>query len=296
MSETYGPGVGALCALGSAFTWSLIGLLARVLSLAFNPVTINAVRTSVGGALLLAWVLLTGRAGKLTEVSPRNFGLLAVSIVVAGGVGDTAFFASTRSLGLARAMTISTTYPLIAALLAAALIGEPLTLRVAAGALLTATGLTLIVTARREETTRPGRFGVGLTAAALAALAWAVSVILLKAPLRDVDATTAQAIRLPLVGIILWATPWTRGVIGQFKRSGHTARRQMAWLGVLSAVSSVMFVAGLKYAGVGVASVLSSTSPLFATLLELLVLGQHLKPTAVLGSIITVAGITGLQL
>lgn len=296
MEILYGPGLGALSALGSALTWALISLLVRTLSPVFNSVTINAVRTSVGSVLLLAWLFLTGATGELVSVPPKALGFLAISTALAFGLGDTVFFESTRSLGLARAMTVSMTYPLIAALLAWALIDEPITAGVAAGSLLTLGGLALIVTARKEQASREARFWLGLATATLASVAWAVSVILMKPPLREVDATIAQAIRLPLAGVLLWATPWARGAAGQLKRSGKTAVWRMAWLGALTAASSVMFVAGLKYAGVAVATVLSSTAPMFAIPLGLFFLGERLAPRAVLGSLVTVAGIAILQL
>jgi len=295
LDRLYGPWLGALCALGSALAWAVISLLVRTLFPAFNSVTINAVRTTLGGVLLLAWILLIGGIEGLVGVSARNFGLLAVSIVIASGLGDTVFFESTRSLGLARAMTVSMTYPLIAALLAAALLGEPITLRVAAGSLLTLAGLALIVSTRGTEPSARERFWLGLSAATLAAFAWAVSVILLKSPLGEVDATTAQAIRLPVAGAFLWATPWARGAVGQLKRSGNAALWRMTWLGLLTAASSVMFVAGLKYSGVAVATVLSATAPMFAIPLGLIFLGERLTPAVLLGSIATVAGIAVLQ-
>lgn len=296
MNPLFGPGLGAFCALGSAITWAVISLLVRTLAPAFNSVTINAVRTTLASVLLLAWILLVEGSGELVGVSPKNFALLAVATVLAFGIGDTVFFESTRSLGLARAMTVSMTYPLIAALLAAVLLGERLTLSVAAGSVLTLGGLTLIVTSRGEETVQEKRFWLGLSAATLASLAWAVSVILMKSPLREMDATTAQAIRLPVAGALFWVTPWTRGAVGQLRQSGNIAIWRMACLGALTAASSVMFVAGLKYAGVAIATVLSSTAPMFAIPLGLVFLGERLRLRAILGSIITVTGIAIIQL
>lgn len=139
-------------------------------------------------------------------------------------------------------------------------------------------------------------FEIGLGAALLASLAWAVAVNVLKAPLREIDAVTAQAIRLPIAAVVLWATPWTRGTIRKLKTSETTTHWAMIGLGALTAVSSVMFVAGVKYAGVPVATVLSSTSPLFALPVGLFVLGERPTPAVVLGSIVTVTGIAVLQL
>ena len=57
-------------------------------------------------------------------MSGATFVQLTVSIVAAIGIGDTVFFESTRAIGLSRAMTIATTYPVGAALLAAAFLGR----------------------------------------------------------------------------------------------------------------------------------------------------------------------------
>src|SRR5207253_2805911 len=129
--------------------------------------------------------------------------------------------------------------------------------------LLTLGGIVLIV-APWAERAPDERFWFGVGTATLASLAWAVSVIFLKAPLRELDAVTAQAIRLPLAAVVLWTTPWARAAAGGLGRIGGSALARLAALSVLTAVSSVMFVASVKYAGVAVSAVLSSTAPMFA--------------------------------
>src|SRR5207247_2069594 len=107
------------------------------------------------------------------------------------------FFESTRALGVGRAMTISTTYPVGAAAIAAVFLDEPVTLPIAVGTLVTLAGLALIVAPWAERAPEE-RFWFGVGTAALASLAWAVSTVLVKPPLSEKDAVTAQAIRLPL--------------------------------------------------------------------------------------------------
>lgn len=260
-----------------------------------GSVGVNALRSSLGGALVLAWVVATGGVGAFATLSANGFVLLALSIVAAITIGDTVFFESTRALGLGRAMTISMTYPVGAAVLAAAFLDEPLTLPFAAGTLLTLGGLTLIVAPWAERA--PGeRFWFGVGTATLASLAWAVSVVVLKAPLREIEPVTAQAIRLPLAAATLWATPWARGVLGGLGRRGGPVLARLAVLSALTAVSSVLFVAGVKYAGVGVAAVLSSTAPMFAIPLGMVFLGERLSRGALVGAGVTIAGIVVLRL
>ncbi|MET0851979.1 MAG: DMT family transporter [Candidatus Rokuibacteriota bacterium] len=288
--------LGAIAALGSACTWAVTSLLVRRLAPTLTSLMVNALRSVLGGALLLAWVLLRSGSDDLTSVSPQAFLLLVVSIVIAVGVGDTLFFESARRLGIARAMTLSMTYPLIATLLAAATFGEAVTPSFLAGSVVTLAGLALIVMARDGHGERdPGQVRAGVTEATIASVAWAVSVIVLKYPLAEMDATSAQAIRLPVGGLLLWATPWAWPAAARVRAGGRSVQATLACLSVLTAVSSVMFVVGVKHAGVAVTTVLSSTAPMFAIPLGMIFLGERLSVAGVLGTVVTVAGIAILQ-
>src|SRR5438552_4595569 len=118
---------GALCALGSAFTWTLLTLIVRALSPYFTTVTINVIRSAAGGLVLAAIVLAWSGSGGLGELTVEGWGYLTVSTVIAVGLGDTAFFESTKALGMGRATTIAMAYPLIAGALALVFLGEPIT-------------------------------------------------------------------------------------------------------------------------------------------------------------------------
>ncbi|PYM64931.1 MAG: hypothetical protein DME11_12030 [Candidatus Rokuibacteriota bacterium] len=287
--------LGALAALGSALTWAVTSLLARSLQPGLGSVVVNAARSTVGGALLLGWVAATVGVGAFAAASTSALALLALSIVTAIAIGDTVCFESMHLLGVGRAMTIAMTYPVGATALAAAFLGEPITLPIVAGALLTLGGIVLIV-APWAERTPDERFWLGVGMATLASLAWAVSAVLLKPPLREMDAVTTQAIRLPLAAIVLWATPWARVGASGLGRTGGAALVRLVALGVLTALSSVMFVASVKYAGVAVSTVLSSTAPMFAIPLARVFFGERLSRTALLGASVTIAGIVVLQL
>ena len=288
------PALGAVCALGSAVTWAITSLIVRSLAPHVGAVILNATRSVVAGGLLVVLVLALDGPGTFGAISPRAFWLMAGSIVAAISVGDTVFFESTRLLGLGRAMTIAMTYPVGSALLAWLFLDEALTPRIVAGALLTLGGIAVIVLPRAERP--PGKaLARGVGAATLASLAWAVSVVFMKPALHEVDAVTAQAVRLPLAGALLWMTPWARGGLGTLVASPASVRWRVLVLSVLTAGSSVMFVAGLKYAGVTVSTVLSSTAPLFAIPLGWAFLGERLSAATLLGGLVTVAGIVVLQ-
>jgi drug/metabolite transporter (DMT)-like permease len=287
------PAVGALCALGAALAWSITSLLARTLMPHYSSVAINAIRSGVAGTLLLACVVVVDGPAALVAMSGTTFVVLVVSIVAAIGIGDTVFLESTRAIGLGRAMTIATTYPIGAAVMAAALYGERITTPIATGTLLTLGGVALIVGARTEA--RPERLWFGVGAAVVASVAWAVSTVMMKTPLHEIEPLTARAIRLPLASALLFVTPWARGTGAALRTSGRGALLRMGALSVITAASSVLFVASLKYAGVAIGSVLSSTAPLFALPLGVIFLGERVSAWTVLGALVAVGGIVVLQ-
>lgn len=294
--------LGVAAALGSAALWAVTSLLVRRLMPPYTPAGLSALRSCAGGALLLAAILLAYGPAPLLAIPPVSLALLVVSIVAAVCVGDTVFFDCTRRLGLARGMSIATTYPLVAALLATVFLDEPLTPRVALGAVLTLGGVVLIVVRRPERDTRSPELAtrledgwwLGVAGAAVASIAWGVSAVLLKPALRDVDPMTAQAVRLPIAGALLFATPWARGTVTRL-RAERVGLGTLVALTVVTPVSAVLFAAGLAYAGVAVGTVLSSTAPVFAIPLGILFLGERLTAAPLLGSVVTVAGIAVLQ-
>jgi DME family drug/metabolite transporter len=290
------PALGAVCALASAFTWAVTSLLVRTVSPPLSSVTVSAVRSLLGGGLLLTGVLATGGIERLIAIGEKNFFLLAISIVVAIALGDVMFFESARFLGLARAMTVSMVYPLMSAGFAALFLGEPLSARVTAGAVVTLTGLAVIVRARNGERVREEHLGRGLAAALVAAVAWAVSLLVLKPAVGGLDPITTQAVRLPLASLVLFATPWGWGAPRQVLTAGRSMLRRMALLGVITAMSSVLFVTSVKLADVAVAAVLSSTAPLFALPLGLIFLGERVTRPALVGTALAVSGVALIQL
>jgi drug/metabolite transporter (DMT)-like permease len=289
------PTFGALCALASALAWSVTSLMARTLIPHYGSVTINAVRSGAAGVLLLVLVMAVDGPHTLFAMSGATFVQLTVSIVAAIGIGDTVFFESTRAIGLSRAMTIATTYPVGAALLAAAFLDEPLTIPVIVGSFLTLGGVALIVSVRPDDS-HPQRLAFGVCTALVASVAWAVSTAMMKVPLTEIDPLTAQAVRLPLASALLWLTPWTWSAGSAMRKAGRGPLVTIAVLSVVTAASSVLFVASLKYAGVAVGSVLSSTAPVFALPLGVMFLGERIATATVAGVLLAVAGVVVLQL
>jgi drug/metabolite transporter (DMT)-like permease len=283
---------GIVGGLGTGLAWAAISVLVRSLSGRMSPVMITAVRSTVGGILLLMVTIASGQGGDLLRAPLWEVLCLWASILVAMGFGDTMFFSSMDYLGVTRALVLSMANPLFTTIVGICFLGEPTTFPRLAGILLVVGGLVFIVSGKGEAAAeRRGSRRRGLRLVFLASGAWALSAIILKAPLQNMSATVATTLRFPVAGLVLWCTPWTRGTLQAVTASTPAERTRLGAICLLSALGSTLFVTGIKYGGVAIGNVLSSTAPLFTLPYEVWVLGQRPSRQTVLGAVATVAGI-----
>jgi len=284
--------LGILGALGSAATWALICILAQSLSGRLTSAGINAFRALVGGLIIFIGAVVTGYGAEIVTMPLWVALTLWASILIGYAGGDTVFFLGMQHLGVTRAHTLSMVHPLMSTIAGIVLFGEVMTATRAAGVLLVVGGLALIVTGQSEggaEALRARRRGIGLVL--VAAVAWSVGSVMLKPPLQVVSPVTASAIRSPLVGAVLWLTPWARGTWRTVRATRGREAIVLAAICLFSAISPILYTVGIKYAGVAIGSVLSTTSPLFTIPLEVAVLGRWPTRRTVLGAVTTVCGI-----
>jgi len=283
---------GIMGALGSAATWALICILAQSLSGRLTSAGINAFRALVGGLIIFIGAVATGYGAEIVTMPLWVALTLWASILIGYAGGDTVFFLGMQHLGVTRAHTLSMVHPLMSTIAGIVLFGEVMTATRAAGVLLVVGGLALIVTGQSEgsaEASRARRSGIKLVL--VAAVAWTVGSVMLKPPLQVVSPVTASAVRSPLVGAVLWLTPWARGTWRTVRLTRGREALVLAAICLFSAISPILYTVGIKYAGVAIGSVLSTTSPLFTIPLEVAVLGRWPTRRTVLGAVTTVCGI-----
>ena len=284
--------LGILGGLSSAFTWSMITILSQTLSHRFTPAGINGFRATVGGFTILAGALAAGYGPEIIGMPLWAAVTLWLSVIIGYTGGDAVFFSGMRLLGVTRAHTLSMTHPLMSTVIGALFLGEPITPIRALGILLVLGGIGLIVTGKGDGGSEmTGSHWRGVQLVLIAAVAWTVAAVLLKAPLREVSPVSATAVRNPVAGLVLWMTPWARGTWSAVVSSRGRDAWALAGVCMLSVLSPVLFTIGIKYAGVGIGSVLATTAPLFTIPLEILVLKRPPGRRTIAGALTTVAGI-----
>jgi drug/metabolite transporter (DMT)-like permease len=283
---------GVAAGLGCALAWTLITLLVRAVSDSVPPISITTVRSIVGGGIIILIALVTGHGPEIMAMPLWAVLALWASILVAMGIGDVLFFTCIEHLGITRALTLALANPLLTMVVGIGLLGEAVTVTRVLGILLVVGGLALIILGKGES--REGGRGnpeLGMRLVFGAAVAWALSAIFLKSPLQVLSPIAASAVRIPIAGLVLCFTPWARGTWETVVRTPQPIRLRLGAICVLSAIGSLLFTAGIKYAGVAIGNVLASTSPLFAVPFEVFVLRQRPSRETIFGSIISVGGI-----
>jgi drug/metabolite transporter (DMT)-like permease len=287
--------LGVLAGLGCGLNWAVTSLLVRTLLPRLTPAGISAVRATGGGALLILMALAAGEGPAMLAAPLWVVLSLAIAIVVGMGVGDSFFFLSMEDLGVTRALTLSLLNPLLTTLTGIALYREPLTpLRLTAIGLVIG-GLGVIISGKGEDAVGSSRRARrGLRRVFLGAGCWALSATMVKPALLEVPVLAGTALRIPMAGVVLWLTPWSRGTVAAVRESTVAERRRLGTVCLLNALGSIMFTVAIRSAGVAIGNALASTSPLFAIPLEILFLGRHPSPRTITGAALTVVGIACL--
>jgi len=290
--------IGELAALGAAISWTMSALFYRKALQTTKPISANIVRLTCTGLVLLAFLAVSGKLGALTELPANVIVLACVSGIIGLGIGDTLYMMSLKNIGVARAVPITCTYPLFNLLWAVFLVGEPVTFSVALGAIIIVAGVWLL--SRGEAANKAGTQGktplTGVVLALATAILWSISITMINLAVRETpDLDHALGINTVRVMSIAFSLFIVSPVID---RSFGFLKLDKKTVGVLIAGGIVALGLGwffLAYSFVVTlesrAVPISSTTPLFSTLVGIALLHEKINAANALGSILIVAGI-----
>jgi drug/metabolite transporter (DMT)-like permease len=264
-----------------------MGTLGPVAGVAYgegvNPATFSALRAGIGAAIL-GILVLSGRqpSVSLTRLPSRQRTLLVLAVAVNGLMNLVLFFAfGAMAVGLV--MAVFYCYPVLVALMSAALGRDRLTaLRVLALAIACG-GLALLLGSQLGPEAHATAGGVAL--AGIAATCHAIYLVAIPGGFDDVPA--AQATALVLLGglaisgtaaIVLEAT----GVAGEWLGS------PVAWVAIacaatFGALPKVWVMGGVRLIGSARAAVAMLIEPVVAVVVAGVLLGQRLSPYELAG-------------
>ena len=196
----------------AAVAWSTAGVLQRQLTLDTSTQVFG--RAVFAGAALLAYVAVVER-GRVLEAF-RSVGAAGIAFALCVATASSSFIAALNHTSVARVLFILAAAPVLAALLARLMLGEPITRRTAMALALALAGVAVMLGAPGEGSL------AGDSLAFLAALAFALSIIVTR---RRHDVSMAPATCLSQAILVVVFVP--------FASPGEIAGDDIAWLAAL---------------------------------------------------------------
>jgi len=275
------PSRGLLFICLAAISWGTTGSVTAVLveRAGAAALVIGAIRMLVAAGLLL---LLARASGPIRIARADRWRCAALGVCMAAF--QACYFSAVTMTGIAIAALIAIcSAPLIIALLAAATLGERLTVRVGIALGLGVTGTALLILGPRTAADFSPRFVAGVGLALAAGLAYALYVVLTKA-------TLARTAPLPLAGVNFTVSALVLAPVLAGPGVGQQIALGWPWLLYLGAVTTAgayaIYTIGLRDVTASVAGIASLMEPLTATLLGVLVFGERLGAGGVAGALL----------
>lgn len=289
------PHAGELAALATACCWTATALAFEAAGRRIGSLALNLIRLVPALVLLSAYSWLVRGVAFPVDASAHAWLWLSLSGLIGFTVGDLCLFRAFVRVGARVSMLLMATVPLLTTVLGLLIMGELLSGRQLLGMLLTVAGVSSVALERRpDEAGQLRRLPLdGILLALGGAAGQALGLVLSKLGMGAYDAFAATQIRV-LAGIVGLSVVFT--VIGWWPRvrAALADRRALvptgigAFFGPFLGVS--LSLVAIKYTYAGVAATLMALVPVLIIPVSVLLFGEKVSRTAVLGALVAVAG------
>lgn len=294
--------IGELAAISSALVGTLSNIILKRETAPVSAIVISATRGVYGFLFNLILIPFFGGFGAYATVSPWLLGLLVVSTIIGQVIGDTLFFRSIATFGVARTMPVVSAYPLVTTILAVIFLHEPLGWGRFLGVVLVVGGLMFLTQSPGAQgSLNRGRRAGYIEPQPASAPLWmlyaplftiGLNIFLLKPVLDQMNVVSVNLIRQTIMMVVLGAITAQRKL--PLAPPGNPPRYWF-WLSIAQflgvCLGSLLFLYGVQLAGAARGGTLASVGPLFALLLSPIMLGEKITRFGVIGSILTVGGV-----
>ena len=291
---------GEISALLAAFFWAFASHFFDRAGVKIRPVELNLLKGLLALIMLAAAMFISGVS--FASLSSSAYVLIILSGGIGIGLGDTLFFKSLFHLGARKALLILTITPAMTAILARIFLQEQLNPAAWLGISITIIGVAWVIT---EQASAAGRkhenMLLGLSIGVLGAFFQAVGSVLSRAALTQTGASPLQSTVLRLITGVVVITVWILAAKVPVGKWTKTRDWKTTFAQVFTATFFGTFLGmwlqqiSFRYSPAGIATTLSSTSPIFILPFAFLT-KERLSIRAVLGACVAMVGVTQLIL
>jgi len=259
-----------------------------------SAVALNYFKNVVSVILLVPALLLAGQPF-FPHRSPGDWTLLAGSGLLGIALADTLFFVALSKLGASRVAIVDTLYSPFVIVLSFVFIGERLNAQALIGAALVVGAVLIGAAARGDNGRTPRDVVVGVFVGALAMLAMGVGIVMIKRLLADTPVLWTTAVRMffATLGMTLLAVvPRWRREVGALLRPSWVWRHAAPGAVIGCYVSSILWIAGMKYTLASAAAILNQLSTIFIFVLAAIFLRERMTLRRSIAVIMAMIGAT----
>ncbi len=281
--------VGVILSLSAAFVWALSSVLSRISMRSITPLSLNALQLVFGAAFYVPVVLISR---SVPSFSNEKWILLIGSGVWGYTIADWLFLAGIKSLGVSRATMLVTFHPVLTMFIAHYTLGRPLTAGLIAGALLIMLAVILVVS---ETGANGGVNWRGVACVISAQLMWTFAVIVTDWLVESSNPLAVAGLRIAFGAL---ASGVFTGVVARdvrkLNKSGWMIILAITLLGMV--LGQYFFTLALRFTGSSVATPLTESSPIMASVMAVLVLKERFTKRLAISMILTGVGISAIAL
>lgn len=293
--------IGEFAALGAAITWAVAPIMYRQALSGVSPVSANIVRCASNAGFLVLFLVASGLVGVLASLPVGVAVVVVVSGLVGLGVGDTLYMFALKSIGVARAVPLATSYPLFSLLWATLLLGQAVTASAIVGTLVILLGIWLLSREKAESKLHVhGRLELtGVAVSLLAALSWSVSITMMDFAVTMPGVVSGFAVNYAIVTVRITGMALVLLALAPLLDRKHgflkLSRKAIVLLCVGGLVANGLGWLLMNYSFLNIAAAqavpISSTTPLFSALAGFAFFHEKITRDNTLGAILVVIGV-----
>ena len=277
-----------LLAFGSALFSGLTSITAKCGIKKTDSTVATAIRTGVVLVCSAIMVCVVGSWGELPEIDAKSWIFLALS-GIATGASWLCYFKAISTGDINKVVPLDKSSTVLTAIIAMIFLGESVTVPKVTGLIVITVGTYLMIGKKNgEPETKKGAgwFVFGALSAVFAAL----TSVLAKVGIRNVESNLATAIRTAVVLVMAWLTVFATGKTGKIKETPKNELIFIVISGILTGASWICYYKALQLGEVSVVAPIDKLSIVVTVVFSYIVFKEKLTLKSFMGFLMTIVG------
>lgn len=277
-----------LLAFGSALFSGLTSITAKCGIKKTDSTVATAIRTGVVLVCSAIMVCVVGSWGELPEIDAKSWIFLALS-GIATGANWLCYFKAISTGDINKVVPLDKSSTVLTAIIAMIFLGESVTVPKVTGLIVITVGTYLMIGKKDgEPETKKGAgwFVFGALSAVFAAL----TSVLAKVGIRNVESNLATAIRTAVVLVMAWLTVFATGKTGKIKETPKNELIFIVISGILTGASWICYYKALQLGEVSVVAPIDKLSIVVTVVFSYIVFKEKLTLKSFMGFLMTIVG------